>query len=109
MSEQYVGKPTPAIDRAWFDLLSGAILPDLLYYTRYSLYYKGLNIDLRGSEAIGLDGRTFQWPETDIHFTGYFLAKYRLSARKLTIIRLEIFHSLHCLVSAFDAFVTDKG
>jgi len=58
MNEQYAGSPTPAIDQAWFDLLS----------------------DLRGSEAKGLHGRTFMWPETDLHFTG-----------------LEVFHSLHCL------------
>ncbi|KAE8343523.1 hypothetical protein BDV24DRAFT_161566 [Aspergillus arachidicola] len=48
---EYVGSPTPEIDRAWDLLLSG------------------LNIDLKGSDA-NLDGRTIQWPDSDRYFTG---------------------------------------
>lgn len=42
---------------------------------------QGLNINLKGSDA-NLEGRTIQWPDSDRYFTG-----------------LEVFHSLHCLVS----------
>ncbi|KAF2636764.1 hypothetical protein P280DRAFT_532831 [Massarina eburnea CBS 473.64] len=59
--QQYVGTPTPEIDRAWHKLLTG------------------LNIDLDPSEA-NLGGRTFQWPDSGLYFTG-----------------LEVYHSLHCL------------
>ncbi|KAE8163765.1 hypothetical protein BDV40DRAFT_299109 [Aspergillus tamarii] len=48
---EYVGSPTPEIDRAWDLLLSG------------------LNIDLASSNA-NLDGRTIQWPDSDRYFTG---------------------------------------
>lgn len=41
----------------------------------------GLNIDLDPSE-VNLEGKTFQWPDSGRYFTG-----------------LEVFHSLHCLVS----------
>ncbi|RDW71567.1 hypothetical protein BP6252_08130 [Coleophoma cylindrospora] len=61
-SGQYVGNPSPEIDSSW-DKLSA-----------------GLNIDLGGSDANDLDGKTFQWPDSDKYFTG-----------------LEVFHSLHCL------------
>ena len=44
------------------------------------IIFLGLNVDLGSSES-QLQGRTFQWPDTGLYFTG-----------------LEVFHSLHCLV-----------
>jgi hypothetical protein len=46
----------------------------------YAYVAAGLNIDLSAAES-GLRGRTFQWPDSGLYFTG-----------------LEVFHSLHCLV-----------
>lgn len=39
--------------------------------TTYLLWCKGINIDLEGSAANHLDGRTFQWPDSGLFFTGW--------------------------------------
>ncbi|KAE9379519.1 hypothetical protein N431DRAFT_460772 [Stipitochalara longipes BDJ] len=59
---QYVGEPSEAIDDAWRNLLIG------------------LNVDLKGSEADDIRDKTFQWPKSDVSYSG-----------------VDLFHSLHCL------------
>ncbi|KAH8805282.1 hypothetical protein F5884DRAFT_823040 [Xylogone sp. PMI_703] len=48
---EYVGPPSPAVDKAWGKLMDG------------------LNLDLDKSEA-DLSNSTFQWPDTGLYFTG---------------------------------------
>ncbi|KAH8892556.1 hypothetical protein GQ53DRAFT_840912 [Thozetella sp. PMI_491] len=49
--QEYVGPPSPAVDKAWRALLTG------------------LNLDL-GKDEIDMSGWTFQWPESGLFFTG---------------------------------------
>ena len=63
---------------------------------------QGLNIDLEGSDAHSLQETTFQWPDSGYFFTGYVIG-YDIHNIQLCEIdsihtRLEVFHSLHCLV-----------
>ncbi|KAH8821798.1 hypothetical protein F5884DRAFT_769085 [Xylogone sp. PMI_703] len=59
---QYVGDPSPEIDEAWANML------------------EGLNMDLSGEEANDIRGETYQWPGSDVFYSG-----------------VDVFHSLHCL------------
>ena len=70
-SHKYIGSPSPGIDMAWILLLSGKVKCHSGTILCTILSFVGLNISLDDAQAQDLVGRTFQWPESGLHFTGY--------------------------------------
>jgi hypothetical protein len=79
---QYVGEPSREVDAAWRSLLSGTNWHHIHDPPFTNNCIAGLNLDLDATEY-NPAGNTYRWEESGLYFTG-----------------LEVYHSLHCLVTS---------